>query len=213
MDSLQGIVVFRFSGHHLRRPLIPGWPVQHNKKTATEEGNCGSASQSPFVHLKTISPGVVVMMKIRRFCSTDHDAVWELHNVALLQIGAHAGNGPWDDDLHRIEAEYVTTGGEFLVGIANGRIIAMGALRRHSEDQASIRRMRVHPDVQRRGLGRQMLSALEQRAAELGFRTLTLDTTVQQVPAIHLYTRSGYKEVRMSRKTGFEVVEFQKKIG
>ena len=213
MDSLQAIVVFRFSGRHLRWPLIPGWPVQHNGQTATEEGDCGSASRSPFVHLKTISPGAVVMMKIRRYRSTDRDAVWELHNVALLQIGAHAGNGPWDDDLHRIEAEYVTTGGEFFVGIANGRIIAMGALLRHSAGQASIRRMRVHPDVQRRGLGRQMLSALEQRAAELGFRTLTLDTTVQQVPAIQLYTRSGYKEVGRSRKAGFEVVEFQKKIG
>ena len=134
-------------------------------------------------------------MKIRRYRSADHDAVWELHNVALLQIGAHAGNGPWDGDLHRIEAVYISPGGEFFVGTSSGRIVAMGALLRHSANQASIRRMRVHPDVQRKGLGRQMLSALEQRAAELGFRTLILETTVQQVPAIQLYSRSGYEEV------------------
>ena len=153
------------------------------------------------------------MMKIRRYRSADHDAVWELHNVALLQVGAHAGNGPWDDDLHRVEAEYIATGGEFFIGAASGRIVAIGALLRLSADQASIRRMRVHPDFQRRGLGKQMLSALEQRAAELGFRTLTLETTVQQLPAIQLYTRSGYKEVGRSMKASFEVVEFQKKIG
>ena len=89
----------------------------------------------------------------------------------------------------------------------------MGALMRLSDDIAEIRRMRVHPDFQRRGLGRQMLSALERRAADLGCRTLVLDTTVQQVPAIQLYTRSGYREVCRSRKGSFEVLEFEKKIG
>jgi GNAT superfamily N-acetyltransferase len=152
-------------------------------------------------------------MKIRRYRFTDHDAVWELHNVALLQAGAHAGNGPWDDDLHCIDAEYIAPGGEFFVGTASGRVVAMGALLRLSTGQASIRRMRVHPDIQRRGLGKQMLSALERRATELGFRTLTLETTVQQVPAIQLYTRSGYKEVGRSWKASFEVVEFKKEIG
>ena len=152
-------------------------------------------------------------MKIRRYRSADHDAVWELHNVALLHTGAHAGNGPWDDDLHRVEAEYIATGGEFFVGTASGRIVAMGALLRHSADRASIRRMRVHPDVQRRGLGSRMLSALEQRAAELGFQILTLETTVQQVPAIQLYSRSGYEEFGRSSKAGFKVVEFRKMIG
>ena len=58
-----------------------------------------------------------------------------------------------------------------------------------------------------------MLSALERRASELGFRTLTLETTVQQVPAIQLYTRSGYKEVGRNWKASFEVVEFKKEIG
>ena len=152
-------------------------------------------------------------MKIRRERAADHDAVWELHNVARLQVNAHGGNGPWDDDLHRVEAEYIATGGEFYIGTANGRIVAMGALMRLSNDRAEIRRMRVHPDFQRRGLGRQMLSALERRAADLGFRTLVLDTTVQQVAAIQLYTQSGYRQVGTSRKGSFEVLEFEKKIG
>ena len=58
-----------------------------------------------------------------------------------------------------------------------------------------------------------MLSALEQRAAALGFRTLTLETTVQQVPAVQLYTQSGYSEIGRAREGRFEVLEFEKKIG
>ena len=65
-------------------------------------------------------------LTIRRFVPTDHDAVWNLHNVALYRIGVHAGNGPWDDDPHNIEALYIDRGGVFVVGIEDGRILATG---------------------------------------------------------------------------------------
>ena len=122
------------------------------------------------------------------------------------------GNGPWDDDLHHIEAEYIDTGGEFSVGIIDGRIVAMGALKRLTDTRAEICRMRVHPDFQRRGLGTRMLSTLDERARELGFRTLTLDTTVGQVAAMSMYTKSEYEEVARGRKFGFDVVMFEKQI-
>lgn len=69
------------------------------------------------------------VLKVRRYRTADHDAVWQLHNESLLATGAHGGNGPWDDDLHQIEEVYLAPGGEFLVGLHQGRIVAMGALR------------------------------------------------------------------------------------
>ena len=152
------------------------------------------------------------MMEVRRYRASDHDAVWDLHNVALNEVGAHAGNGPWDDDLHHIEAEYLDAGGEFYVGTIDDRIVAMGALKRLTNTTAEICRMRVHPDFQRRGLGTRILSRLEERARELGFRTLTLETTVRQVAAIRMYTKSGYVEVARDKKLGFEVMAFEKRI-
>ena len=150
------------------------------------------------------------MMEVRRYRPSDHDSVWELHNVALNEVGAHAGNGPWDDDLHRIEGEYIEAGGEFYVGSIDGGIVAMGALKRLSDDCAEICRMRVHPDFQRRGLGTKMLSALEERARELGYRSLTLETTAGQVAAIGMYLKAGYGEVARVRKLGFDVLMFEK---
>lgn len=152
------------------------------------------------------------MMEVRRYRASDHDAVWDLHNVALNEVGAHAGNGPWDDDLHRIESEYIEAGGEFYVGAIDGRIVAMGALKRLTDTRAEICRMRVRPNLQRRGLGTRVLSKLEERARELGFRTLTLDTTAGQVAAIRMYTKAGYEEVARGRKLGFEVMTFEKRI-
>ena len=72
--------------------------------------------------------------------------------------------------------------------------------------------MRVQPSLQRRGLGWEMLLALEQRAAALGFRTLTLATTVGQVAAMEMYVKAAYQEVRRYRHAGFDIVAFEKHI-
>ena len=152
------------------------------------------------------------MITIRRYRPSDHDAVWELHNLALQDVGAHAGNGPWDDDLHDVETVYTANGGEFYVGLLDGCIVAMGALKTLDGGRAEICRMRVHPDLQRRGIGTQVLSQLERRAAELGFGSLTLETTAGQMAAIGMYVKAGYQELARYRHLGFEVVMFEKQL-
>jgi ribosomal protein S18 acetylase RimI-like enzyme len=132
------------------------------------------------------------VLTIRRYQLVDQEAVWELHNLALRQAGAFAGNGPWDDDLRHVESAYLSNGGEFLVGALGGRVVAMGGLRRRSAEVAEVKRMRVHPEVQRRGYGRAILLALEQRARQLGYVRLVLDTTTRQRAAIALYRGHGF---------------------
>jgi len=152
------------------------------------------------------------VLHIRRYRPADRDAVWELHNVALGAVGAHGGHGPFDDDLHHIEDVYLERGGEFLVGELDGRIVAMGALRRHTDETAEITRMRVHPDFWRRGFGRQVLTRLERRAAELEYRSLSLETTTGQTAAQELYRNSGYVEAGRRRHGPFEVIRFEKTL-
>ena len=152
------------------------------------------------------------MLTIRRYEEADHDAVWEVHNVALHQVGAHVGNGPWDDDLHHIEEVYFADGGEFLVGECEGRVVAMGALRRVSDDVAKVTRMRVHPRCQRRGFGQAILERLEARAVELGYATLTLETTVQQTAAQALYRKNSYRETGRTVMHSFVVIVFEKRL-
>lgn len=56
-------------------------------------------------------------LRIRRYQDADHDAVWTLHSHALEHVGAHAGAGPWDDDLHAVRRFYLEQRGEFVVGL------------------------------------------------------------------------------------------------
>lgn len=151
-------------------------------------------------------------MQIRRYQGTDRKEVWTLHNLVLEGVGAHAGIGPWDDDLNHIKEAYLDNGGEFVVGLSEGRIVAMGGLMRSSKERAEIRRMRVHPDFQRRGFGRAILQRLESAASKLGYETLHLDTTVKQIAAQNLYVQSGYIEVSRTTLGGFDVILYEKNL-
>lgn len=152
------------------------------------------------------------MLNIRRYQSTDSDTVWELHNAAMIPTGAHLGNGPWDDDVRNIEQVYLQNGGEFLVGEFAGQVVAMGALKKTSAERAEVKRMRVAPAYQGHGFGQAMLAALEQRAKELGYTTLHLDTGVKMVAAQNLYRKNGYQEVSRGMIAHVEVIFFEKNI-
>ena len=146
---------------------------------------------------------------IRRYEPGDQEAVWNLHNDALHEVGAHLGSGDWYDDLHSIESVYLEDGGEFLVGVQDGHIVAMGALWRSAGDRAGITRMRVAPGLQGRGIGQTLLDALHRRAAELGYATLHLDTSVHQTAARRLYEKNGYREVGRGSIGPFDCVYYE----
>ncbi len=154
------------------------------------------------------SPG----LWIRRFQDSDHDAVWALHHDALHDAGAHAGSGPWDDDLHAISRVYLEQGGDFIVGLVDDELVAMGAVRRSGPRRAEIKRMRVAPHLQRRGFGRRVLEHLESRAAEFGYTQLQLDTTADQLAAQALYRRHGYRETAREQRDRFELIFYEKNL-
>ena len=152
------------------------------------------------------------MLKIRCYQPADRETVWNLHNEALAGTGAHAGYGSWDDDLYNIEEVYINSYGDFIVGIYNDKIIAMGALKKTSKQHAQIKRMRVSPDFQGNGFGGEILKELEKRAKGLGYSSLHLETTVQQVAAQRLYCKNGFVEKKRGKILGFDCIFFEKKI-
>jgi GNAT superfamily N-acetyltransferase len=151
-------------------------------------------------------------LHIRRYDPGDKRAVRRLHDDALNEVGAHLGSGSWDDDLDEIESVYLDSGGEFLVGVLNGEIVAMGALMRTSTEKAELKRMRVRPGLQGCGYGQVLLDALHRRAAWLGFSTLRLDTTVQQLAAQRLYLKNGYIEAGRGVIGPFDCIFYEREI-
>jgi ribosomal protein S18 acetylase RimI-like enzyme len=152
------------------------------------------------------------MFILRRYTPADREAVIEMHVRVIQQTGAYLGRGPWDDDVYAIEETYFNNQGEFLIGEWGGVFVAMGALRRTTPERAEIKRMRVLPDYQGRGLGQIILTQLEARARALGYRTLHLDTSILQLPAQKLYEKNGYREVGRDVYNGLEVILYEKAL-
>jgi GNAT superfamily N-acetyltransferase len=152
------------------------------------------------------------MFTLRRYVPADREAVEHLHVFAIQQAGAYLGRGPWDDDVYAIEEVYLNNQGEFLIGAWDGIFVAMGALHRTTPERAEIKRMRVHPDYQGRGLGQIILNELETRARALGYRILHLDTSVVQIPAQKLYEKNGFREVGRDVYNNLEVILYEKQL-
>lgn len=150
---------------------------------------------------------------IRQYQPSDKEEVFKLHVRALESVDAHMYTGLWEKDFEDIEGIYLNNRGEFLVGTIDNKIVAMGALRKMTQDIVEIRRMRVDPILQRKGYGQMILDALEKRTMELGYKVIQLNTSLKQVPAQKFYEKNGYKEIKRE-KEGWIVdnIIYQKKI-
>ena len=143
---------------------------------------------------------------VRNYEINDNDDVRNLHEIALRATGAFIEHGVWDDDLKNINGVYLKPGGEFIVGTIDGKIVAMGALKKISDEIAEIKRMRVYPDYQRNGFGQMIYDELEQRARAKDFKKLVLDTTSPQKASQAFYLKNGFAETH--RRTALDSMEF-----
>ncbi|KGM08575.1 GCN5 family acetyltransferase [Cellulomonas bogoriensis 69B4 = DSM 16987] len=153
-----------------------------------------------------------MLPSVRRVTERDVPLVIRLHHAALAAAGAHAGPGPWDDDLEDVAGAYLDAGGEFLVATAGPVVVGMGALRPVDAVTAEVKRMRVLPRWQGRGVGRAIGEALLLRARQLGFGRLVLDTTAQQKAAAGLYTSLGFERTGAAVVAGLPSVLFAREI-
>ncbi len=152
------------------------------------------------------------MLNIRNYQARDYDQVIALHVLALQQVGAYKGDGPWDDDLNAIEQVYLNSHGAFLVGELEGQIVAMGAFKKSEHGFAEVKRMRVRPEFQGRGYGTLILQQLETIAKDLGYIGFHLETSELQITAQKLYRKHGFQEVGRTVIDGIKSILFEKKF-
>lgn len=110
-------------------------------------------------------------------------------------------------------SELIPPSGAFLVGKLGDKSVACGALSRLQPGICYLKRMWVDGSVRGRGLGRRLLAALEDRAYELGYHTVRLETNQTLIEAIQLYRTSGYVEVEPFNDEHYADHWFEKRIG
>jgi len=85
--------------------------------------------------------------------------------------------------------------GAFIVARMRGRPIGCGAVKLRGNQPAEFKRMWIASDVRGLGLGKRLLSALEQHARDNGAPAVRLETNRTLTEAIAMYRKAGYVDV------------------
>jgi len=155
---------------------------------------------------------------VRRYISSDKEQVKELYALASVHSEIGYRSGPWESDFDDIENHFLKDG-EFLVGLTDNKIVAMGGCRKISDNIGQIRRMRVHPKYRRKGYAQQIIQKLEKVAKRNKMSELQLKTSTQQKMAQHFYEKNGYMKMDKEKEyytegggNSFEVVWYRKEL-
>ena len=103
--------------------------------------------------------------------------------------------------------------GLFLVATLHGDPIGSGALKFHARKPAELKRMWVAESARGLGVGRRLLTELENQATRHGVRIIRLETNKSLVEAINLYRSAGYVEVAPFNDEPYAHHWFAKHIG
>ncbi|RYZ92001.1 MAG: GNAT family N-acetyltransferase [Proteobacteria bacterium] len=98
--------------------------------------------------------------------------------------------------------------GVFFVASDGDSLIAMGGYNATDGESVELKRMRVHPNYQRTGVGSALLRALEDEAVRSGFKRAHLDTA--NAKAKPFYKRNGYSFTKSEIDGGFVFYFFEK---
>ena len=121
-------------------------------------------------------------LQVRPFRLADYPAVAELWQTSGLAV----------DSREQVRRRLKHDRGLFLVAEVKGKLVgvAMGAW---DGRRASLWRLAVHPDFQRRGVARALMSELESRLQALGTGGAFLLVWHENRPALKLYQKCGYE--------------------
>jgi GNAT superfamily N-acetyltransferase len=102
--------------------------------------------------------------------------------------------------------------GDFLVLRADADLVACGGIQQHTAVVGEIKRMWVDPEWRGCGLGVRLLTALERRAVELGYREVYLDTNAALTEAVAMYEGAGYRHIERYNDNPYAQVWFGKRL-
>lgn len=114
----------------------------------------------------------------------------------LGEFGLEPDYGGTDRDITDIETNYLDRNGVFEV-IENdgGKIVGTVGLYPLDETTIELRKMYFAPEVRGLGLGQKLLREMIEKARNLGYLRVYLETASVLKQAMHIYKKAGFKPV------------------
>jgi len=134
-------------------------------------------------------------MIIRQYLPEDEEAVINLWKICNL-------TKPWNNPEQDINRKLENSPELFLVGTINGIIVA-SVMAGYDGHRGWIYYLAVDPEHRKQGLGRQMMTAAEEKLLEIGCPKIDLMVRKNNMDVITFYEKIGYghdEVITMSRR-------------
>ena len=133
--------------------------------------------------------------------------------VNLLEAGRISDDEPIEEDVLVFgDLSIAPPDGQlehgFWVGQFDKDIVGMLGVRQTSADKAEIRRLRVHPEFRRLGIGRCLMEHAIRHCQRRGYLKVGLDVRTERGPAIALFEKCGFQVASTRKINGGERLDF-----
>ena len=105
------------------------------------------------------------------------------------------GTAYYDEALDRLSAFYRQPGRAYFVLLDRGVVAGGVGVAEFRGDCCELQKLYLADEVKGRGLGYALIRRVEEKARELGYRSIYLETHTNLGAAIHVYERAGYREI------------------
>ncbi|MEE2908297.1 MAG: GNAT family N-acetyltransferase [Planctomycetota bacterium] len=145
---------------------------------------------------------------IRAASSTDIPSI-----RGLFEAGVYEGQVRINDtgaDIENLEAGYFQDDGRsgFWVAEVPDKVVGMIGVQCVGDEIAEIRRLRVHDEFRRKGIGASLLDHAVQFCRGNDYVKIVLDVRVERDPAIHLFEKAGFFLARSRESDGHKTLDF-----
>lgn len=112
-------------------------------------------------------------------------------------LGLVAGKDQFFNDLANLPGKgYERPMGSFILVCVDGRAVGCAGIKKWDHHQCELKRMFVFPDARGKGTGRQLCLFAIEKARELGYQKILLDTNLEMKEAVQLYCRCGFQRIK-----------------
>ncbi|GAA1288004.1 GNAT family N-acetyltransferase [Saccharothrix xinjiangensis] len=133
----------------------------------------------------------VTAHEVRRVRADDPAAAPMMAELLDEYVHRYGESGREEMSRHPVEA-FAPPHGSLLLLLDRGDPVAGGAIMRHDDTTAEVKRVWTARAHRRRGWARRVMAELEREAAALGYRRVHLTTGPRQPEARELYLSCGY---------------------
>lgn len=149
------------------------------------------------------------MLVIKQASSEEHfNQVQELFNEYADHLGFDLDFQNFQEELNTLTEIYAPPEGCVLLAFYKERLAGCVGLRKFEDDVCEMKRLYVRPKYRAKNIGKILSKVIINKAKEIGYKYMRLDTLPFMKEAIGLYSNVGFKEIRPYRYNPFENAKF-----